>query len=56
VTDSDRKCLCSDDVQAVPKKSSIALWIKYPPIPDDTQKITVQVPHFIPMDDVPITR
>ena len=56
VADSDDKCLCSDDVPAIAKKSSVALWVKYPPIPDDVQKITVQVPHFIPMDDVPITR
>ncbi|MFZ0739480.1 MAG: hypothetical protein WA002_13110 [Candidatus Acidiferrales bacterium] len=56
VMDSDRKCLCSDGVAPIAKKSSIALWVKYPPIPDDVQKITVQIPHFIPMEDVPITR
>jgi hypothetical protein len=56
VADSDNKCLCSDDVPAIAKRSSVALWVKYPPIPDDVQKITVQIPHFIPMDDVPITR
>jgi hypothetical protein len=56
VADSDNKCLCSDSVQPIAKKSSVALWVKYPPIPDDVQKITVQIPHFIPMDDVAITR
>lgn len=56
VADSDNKCLCSDDVPPIAKKSSVALWVKYPPIPDDVQKITVQIPHFIPMDDVSITR
>ncbi len=56
VSDSDRKCLCSDDVPPIAKRSSVVLWIKYPPIPDDVQKITIQIPHFIPMDDVPITR
>ena len=56
LSDSDNKCLCSDDVPAIAAKSSVALWVKYPPIPDDVQKITVQIPHFIPMDDVPITR
>jgi hypothetical protein len=30
--------------------------VKYPPVPDDVQKITVQIPHFIPFEDVPITR
>jgi len=56
IADSDNKCLCSDSVQPIAKKSSVALWVKYPPIPDDVQKITVQIPHFIPMDDVAITR
>jgi hypothetical protein len=56
VADSEQKCLCSDDVPPIAKKSSVALWVKYPPVPDDVQKITVQIPHFIPMDDVAITR
>jgi hypothetical protein len=56
VADSNNKCLCSDDVPPIAKKSSVVLWVKYPPIPDDVQKITVQIPHFIPMDDVSITR
>ena len=56
VADSDKKCLCSDDVADMPSNSSVALWVKYPPVPDDVQKITVQIPHFIPFEDVPITR
>ncbi len=56
VADSDNKCLCSDDVADLAKNSSVALWIKYAAIPDDVQKITVQIPHFIPFEDVPITR
>ena len=56
VADTDNKCLCSDNVAAIAKHSSVALWVKYPPIPDDVQKITVQIPHFIPMDDVAITQ
>ncbi len=56
VADSDRKCLCSDEVADMPSNSSVALWVKYPPVPDDVQKITVQIPHFIPFEDVPLTR
>jgi hypothetical protein len=56
LSDSDSNCVCSDDVHEIPKASSVALWVKFPPIPDDVQKITVQIPHFIPMDDVPIAR
>ena len=29
---------------------------KFPAPPDSVQKIGVVVPHFIPMDDVPISR
>jgi len=31
-------------------------WAKFPAPPDSVQKIGVVVPHFIPMDDVPISR
>jgi hypothetical protein len=30
VADSDKKCLCSDDVADMPSNSSVALWVKYP--------------------------
>jgi hypothetical protein len=56
LSDSDGNCVCSDDVHEIAPKSSVALWVKFPSIPDDVQKITVQIPHFIPMDDVPIAR
>jgi len=52
--DSDGNCLCSEGVNDIPPKTQISLWAKFPAPPDNIQKITVQIPHFIPVDDVPI--
>ena len=56
VADSENKCLCSDDIPDIPKKSQINVWAKFPAPADDVQKMTVQVPHFVPIEDVPISR
>jgi hypothetical protein len=52
--DSDGNCLCSEGVNDIPPKGQVSLWAKFPAPPDNVQKITVQIPHFIPVDDVPI--
>jgi hypothetical protein len=54
VADSDGNCLCSEHVDDVKAKTQVSLWAKFPAPPDNVQKITVQIPHFIPIDDVPI--
>jgi len=54
VRDAEKKCVCSTGVYAVAAKSRSNLWAKFPAPPDDVKKITVIVPHFVPMDDVPI--
>jgi hypothetical protein len=54
VKDSDRNCVCSDNIKAITAKTSMTLWVKYPSPPDGTQKVTVQIPHFLPIEDVPI--
>ncbi len=56
VADSDKNCLCSDNVPEIATKSQAAVWAKFPAPPDDVQKITVEIPHFIPMEDVAISR
>jgi len=56
VRDTENQCLCSRDVQDINSKSRAQLWANFPAPPEDVQKITVVVPHFIPMDDVPISR
>jgi hypothetical protein len=56
VRDADKHCICSHDIPAVKSKTSLNLWAKFPAPPDGVEKIGVVVPHFIPMDDVPISK
>jgi hypothetical protein len=56
VQDSENKYLCSSGLDSVKPKSRINLWAKFPAPPEDVEKISILVPHFQPMDDVPISR
>ncbi len=56
VRDADGACVCSRDIANIAAGSQSVLWAKFPAPPDDVQKITVEVPHFPPIEDVPITR
>jgi len=56
VRDAEGACVCSRDVPRILPKSRSNLWAKFPAPPEDVQKITVVIPHFTPMDDVPISR
>jgi hypothetical protein len=56
IRDSEKKCVCSRDLKGVTPKSRMNLWAKFPAPPENVEKITVVIPHFIPMDDVPISR
>jgi hypothetical protein len=56
VQDSENKCLCSSGLDRVKPMSRINLWAKFPAPPEDVEKISVSIPHFEPMDDVPISR
>jgi len=54
--DSEGKCVCSQGVKDINAGSSTNLWAKFPAPPDDVQKISLVIPHFTPMDDVPISK
>ena len=56
VLDSEHKCLCSSGLKNLSPKSRVNLWAKFPEPAEDVQKIGVVIPHFQPMDDVPISR
>ncbi len=56
VRDTEGACLCSRGLDSVASKSRANLWAKFPAPPADVTKITVVVPHFTPMEDVPISR
>jgi hypothetical protein len=56
ILDSEEKCLCSNNISAsLGPGSRMNLWAKFPAPPENVEKITVVIPHFIPMDDVPIS-
>jgi hypothetical protein len=54
--DSESKCVCSQKVADIPKGGRANLWAKFPAPPDDVQQISIVIPHFSPMDDVPLSR
>ncbi len=56
IRDADKNCLCSRNLSDVPAKGSLNLYAKFPAPPDSVQKIEVNAPHFMPMDDVPISQ
>jgi hypothetical protein len=43
-------------VKGIPPGGRVNLWAKFPAPPDDVNQITVVVPKFQPMDDVPLSR
>ena len=55
VRDSERKCVCSRVESGIPVGERMNLWAKFPAPPDDVKVIAVMIPHFAPMDDVPIS-
>jgi hypothetical protein len=56
VRDSENKCDCSRGVKDVAAKSRANLWARFPAPPDNVEKISVVIPRFSPMDDVPLSR
>ena len=56
VRDAEQKCLCSTDIPDAGSNTRTNFWAKFPAPPADVQKVSVVIPHFIPMDDVPISQ
>jgi hypothetical protein len=54
--DTASQCVCSRGIGDIAPKSSVNLWAKFPAPPDSVKKIGVVVPHFQPIDDVPLSR
>ena len=55
VRDSAQNCVCSRDLDPIKPGGKASLWAKFPAPPEDVKKVSIVVPHFIPMDDVPIS-
>jgi hypothetical protein len=56
VRDSGKKCVCSVVKGGIEVGERANLWAKFPAPPADVQKVSVVIPHFSPMDDVPISQ
>ena len=56
ILDSEKRCLCSTIEGEVEPKSRIKVYAKFPAPPEDVKKITIEIPHFTPMEDVPISQ
>jgi hypothetical protein len=54
--DTANQCLCSRGTQNIHPKSSANLWAKFPAPPDNVKKVGITIPHFLPIEDVPISR
>jgi hypothetical protein len=56
VRDTENQPSCSKGLKDMKPGERVNLWSKFPAPPEDVQKISVVVPHFGPMDDVPVSR
>lgn len=55
VRDTDKNCLCSNNLREYLKPGSkINLWAKFPAPPPGVQRLSIVIPHFTPIDDVPL--
>jgi hypothetical protein len=53
--DSAGKCVCSS-FGIVPGGGRANHWAKFPAPPDEVDRISIMIPPFAPMDDVPLSR
>ena len=57
ITDSEKNCLCSRHIEGTIREGTkVNLWAKFPAPPPDVTKVTIEIPHFQPIDDVPIAQ
>jgi hypothetical protein len=56
LADTEKNCVCSHDVADITPNNRATLWVKFPAPPASVTKISVEAPHFIPLDNVPITQ
>jgi len=53
--DSQGACLCSRDVPDLNPGARVILYATFPAPPDNVTKINIEIPHFPPIEDVPIS-
>jgi hypothetical protein len=55
VRDAKNVCVCSSHMGYLEPKAKLNLWAKFPAPPTSVTKLNVNVPHFPPINDVPLT-
>src|SRR5579864_4024298 len=55
VRDAQNACVCSSGLKMLDPKTKMNLWAKFPAPPTSVNKLNVNVPHFQPVSDVPLT-
>src|SRR5579864_245076 len=53
--DAAGNCVCSSGLGNLAVKTKVNLWAKFPAPPDSVTKLNVVLPHFQPVEDVPLT-
>jgi len=57
ITDSEKNCQCSRHIAgSLGAGEKFNLWAKFPAPPPDVTKVSIEIPHFQPIDDVPISQ
>ncbi|HUO82250.1 MAG TPA: hypothetical protein VM616_05265 [Gammaproteobacteria bacterium] len=56
IRDAERKCVCSSGLKKVEPQSRMTLWARFPAPPAEVDKLSIMIPHFIPMDGVPLSQ
>lgn len=54
IRDAERKCVCAE-FRVVAKGGRLNLWAKFPAPATGVERLTVVVPHFQPVESVPVT-
>ena len=56
VTDNEKHCVCSKNIAPIKPGQKVNLWAKFPAPPAEVTKVSIEIPHFQPIDDVPISQ
>jgi hypothetical protein len=54
--DAEDNCVCSREIKDLPAGGQARLWAKFSAPADGVNAVTVVVPHYIPMENVPLSQ
>ena len=56
VKDGDGECVCSSRVFELERRSRANMWARFPAPPEDVERLSIVIPRFSPIDEVPLSR